>query len=89
MMKKLSQVKHHLPIWPKWPDSSPALCQRHFLRLTHFTHSFDYFDFVKNFIVNTHMAKNDFLPKIDMFANLQKIVETTSLNPKCVMGLGK
>ena len=36
-MEKLSQVKHHLPIWPKRPDSSPALCQRHFLRLTHFT----------------------------------------------------
>ena len=35
-MKKLSQVKHHLPIRPKRPDSSPALCQRHFLRLTHF-----------------------------------------------------
>ena len=35
--EKLSQVKYHLPIWPKRPDSSPALCQRHFLHLTHFT----------------------------------------------------
>ena len=35
--EKLSQVKYHLPIWTKRPDSSPALCQRHFLHLTHFT----------------------------------------------------